>query len=228
MIPYRLFLVGSFVLLSLPIYSQTYIGLKGGVNLSKANFIFDINPSTVISNTDLLGYYFGIPLEIEINEMVNFLPEVVIASEGTIFSAQVQEEQLTYNNAITYLKFPLMGKLKLLKNKHYEFGIVGGVVPAFALDVSSFYFKPGDWRRAVDLPIDFTDVGIKRFDLAISFGLNTEKAIANGLKIILEVRYNLGMLNIKNRSSITNTTESFSLTFGLLTPLFKRQKMLDL
>lgn len=228
MIPYRLSLVGLSILLSLPICAQTYIGLKGGVNQSKANFIFDIEPSTVISSTDLLGYHFSIPLEIEVNEMVNFLPEVAIVSEGTIFSSQVQEEQLTYNNTITYLKFPLMGKLKLLKNKHYEFGIVGGVVPAFALDVSSFYFKSTDWRRIVDIPTDFTSAGIKRFDLAISFGLNTEKAIANGLKIMLDIRYNLGMLNLENRSNITNTTESFGLTVGLLTPLFKKQKMVKL
>lgn len=228
MIPYRLSLVGLCLLLNLPIFSQTYIGLKGGVNLSKANFIFDINPNTVISRTDLLGYHFSIPVEIEVNEMVNFLPEVAIVSEGTIFSSQVQENQLVFNNSITYLKFPLIGKLKLLKRKQYEFGVVGGVVPAIALDVSSFYFNSVDLSRTTDLPINFTDAGIKRFDLALSFGLNTEKAIANGLKIMLDVRYNLGMLNIEDNSNLTNTTESFSLTLGLLTPLFKRQKMIDL
>lgn len=228
MIPYRLYLVLLGIVLALPIFSQTYIGLKGGVNQSKANFIFDINPSTVISSTDLLGYHFSVPLEIEINEMVNFLPEVAIVSEGTIFSAQIKEEQRTYNNTITYLKFPIIGKLKLLENKHYEFGIVGGLVPAVALDVSSFYFTSLDWSRTVDLPIDFADAGIQRFDLAVSFGLNTEKAIAKGLKIMLDVRYNLGMLNIGRRTNITNTTESFSLTVGLLTPLFNKQKVVRL
>ncbi len=228
MIPYRLTLVCLSILISLPIFSQTYIGVKGGVNLSKANFIFDINPSSVISRTDHLGYHFSIPIEIKVNEMVNFMPEVAIVSEGTIFSSQIQENQFTYNNSITYLKFPLMGKLKLLKSKQYEFGIVGGVVPAIALNVSSFYFNALDWSRTVDLPIDFSDAGIKRFDLAVSFGLNTEKAIANGLKIILDLRYNLGMLNIENGSNLTNTTESFSLTLGILTPLFKKQKVINL
>jgi len=222
MIPYRLYLVLLAILLSFPIFSQTYIGLKGGVNQSKVNFIFDIEPSTIISSTDLLGYHFSIPLEIEVNEMVNFLPELALISEGTIFSSQVQEEQRTYNNSITYLKLPIMGKVKLLKNKHYEFGIVGGVIPAFALDISSYYFKFLDLGRTFELPIDFKDAGIKRFDLAVSFGINTEKAIAKGLKIILDVRYNLGMMNIENRSNITNTTQSFSLAFGLLTPLFKK------
>ena len=227
MIPYRLYVVTLGLLLSFPIFSQTYIGLKGGVNQSKANFIFDIDPSSVISSTDLLGYHFSIPLEVSVNEMVNFMTEVALVSEGTIFSSQVQEEQRTYNNTITYLKFPLMGKLKLFKNKHYEFGVVGGVVPALAVDVSSFYFKSLDFGRTVDLPIDFEEAGIKRFDLAVSLGLNTEKTIANGLKIMLDIRYNLGMLNIEKHSRITNTTESFSLTFGLLTPLFKKQKMVS-
>ncbi len=228
MIPYRLYLVFLGLVLALPIFSQTYIGLKGGVNQSKANFIFDINPSTIISSSDLLGYHFSVPLEIELNEMVNFLPEVAIISEGTIFSAQIKEEQRTYNNTITYLKFPIMGKLKLLKKKYYEFGIVGGVVPAVALDVSSFYFTSLDWSRTVDLPLDFADAGIKRFDLAVSFGLNTEKAIAKGLKIMLDVRYNLGMINIGKHTNLTNTTESFSLTVGLLTPLFNKQKIVRL
>ena len=228
MIPYRLPLILLGVLLSFPIFSQTYIGIKGGFNQSKSTFIFNIEPNSVISTSDLLGFHFSVPAEIEVNELFNFLPEIALVSEGTIISSQVQEKQRTYNNSITYLKFPIMGKLKLLKNKYYEFGIVGGVVPALALDVSSFYFGSMDWNRTVHLPIDFEEAGIKRFDLALSLGLNTEKVIAKGLKITLDVRYNLGMLNIENQSNITTTTESFNLTVGLLTPLFRKGKKTNL
>ncbi len=228
MIPYRLPLILIGVLLSLSIFSQTYIGIKGGLNQSKSIFLFDIAPNSILSTTDLLGFHFSIPVEIEVNELVNFMPEIALVSEGTIFSSQIQEEQRIYNNTITYLKFPIMGKLKLLKNKYYEFGVVGGVVPAFALDVSSFYFNSLEWNRTINSPINFEEAGIKRFDLALSFGLNTEKAIAKGLKITLDVRYNLGLLNIESQSNTTTTTEGFNLTVGLLTPLFRKRNQANL
>lgn len=221
MIPNRLPILLLGLFFSLPLFSQSYIGLKGGINQSKSTFIFNIDPSLTTNRGDLYGFYFGLPMEFTINELFNFMPEVALVAEGSVLSVQMLEEQRTYNNAIIYTKVPLIGKLKLLKNKHYEFGLVGGVVPALAVDVRSYYYASTNLTKSINVAVDFEEAGIRRFDLALSLGLNTEKEIAQGWKLVLDVRYNMGLLDVESHSKLTNTTESLHLTIGLVSPIFK-------
>lgn len=228
MIPYRLliFIMGLF--LSFPLYAQSYIGLKGGINQSKSTFVFNIDPLLTTNRGDLYGFYFGLPMEFTINEMFNLMPELALVSEGSVLSVQILEEQRTYSNAIIYAKIPVIGKLKLLKKKFYEFGITGGIVPAFAVDVKSYYYASSNLTKSVDVAVDFEEAGIRRFDLALSLGVNTEKVIAKGWKLVLDVRYNLGLLDIETHSSLTNTTENLHLTIGLISPIFKNKEKLKI
>jgi len=221
MIPNRLLMLLMGVFFTLPLFSQSYIGLKGGINQSKSTFIFNIDPALTTNRGDLYGFYFGLPMEFTVNELFNFMPEVALVAEGSVLSVQMLEEQRTYNNAIIYAKIPLIGKLKLLKNKYYEFGVVGGVVPAVAVDVRSYYYASTNLTKSVNVPVDFEEAGIRRFDLQLSLGLNTEKVIAQGWKLVLDVRYNLGLLDVESHSKLTNTTESLHLTIGLISPIFK-------
>jgi len=228
MIPYRLTLATVLLLLSFPIFSQTYIGLKGGINQSKSTFFFNINPVTATSKGNLNGFYFSVPLEFNINDYFSFIPELALVADGTVLSVQAREEQRVYNNAIVYGKVPLLGKLKIFKHKQYAFGLVAGIIPAFAIDVKSYYFTYANLSRTVEVPVSFKEAGIRRFNLALSLGVNTEKVIAKGWKLLLDIRYNGGLLDVETHSSLTNTTESFQLTFGLLAPLLKNKKRLRL
>ena len=224
MIPYRLLLILSIFLLNLPCDAQTYLGWKGGINRSHSALLFDLQPRTITSTGDLFGFYFGLPFEYQLNDLVNFIPEVALVSEGSVVSVSIQEEERTYNNLILYAKVPLVAKLKLLKNNDYEFGIVGGVVPAYALAIKSFYFSSNSFSRSVEEDTDFEKAGVRRYDLGLVMGLNTEKVIAKGLKLTIDLRYHLGLLDIQAISQLTNTTESLNLTIGLLTPIFKGKK----
>lgn len=228
MIPNRFLLLFLFSFLSHSIFAQIYFGLEGGINRSKSTYFFNIDPNVVTDAGDLDGFYFSLPLEIKGNEFFDFLPSFVFASEGSVLSVQTVEESRTYSNALLYLKLPLLAKLKVLKKKNYEFGIVAGVIPAYAIDIKSYYYTFPEIRTSIDSPVDFQEAGIRRFDLAMSLGLNTEKTIAKGWKIVLEARYNIGMLDIETHSELTTSTESFSLALGLLTPLFNQQKKLDI
>lgn len=224
MIPYRLIIGISLLFLSTPIFSQTYIGLKGGINQSKSTFLFNINPANATNKGDLNGFYFSIPVEITINNYFNIMSELAFVSDGSVLSVQAREEQRVYNNAIFYTKIPLLGKLKLVKHRQYEFGIVGGIIPAYALDVKSYYFTGLNFSRIIEEPVNFKEAGIRRFDVALSIGINTEKTIAKGWKILLDLRYNGGMFDIETHAPLTNTSESLQLTFGLLAPLSKIER----
>ena len=226
MIPYRLLIMLSFLGLTIPIFSQTYIGLKGGINQSKSTFFFNINPVQATNKGDLNGFYFSIPLEVKINDYFNLVPELAFVADGTVLSVQTREEQRVYHNAILYAKMPLLGKLKVFKNKQYEFGIVGGIIPAFAIDVKSYYFTLSNLSRIIDIPVNFETAGIRRFDVALAVGVNMQKTIAKGWKILLDLRYTGGIIDIETHSDLTNRTERFQLTFGLLAPLMKVNKKL--
>ncbi|MEM1124319.1 MAG: hypothetical protein AAGJ18_28025, partial [Bacteroidota bacterium] len=88
------------------------------------------------------------------------------------------------------------------------------------------YFSSLDLVRTINVDVNFAEAGIRRFDLALSVGMNTEKVIAKGWKIILDLRYNLGLLDVETHSNLTNTTEGFNLTLGILTPL-SREKVIQ-
>jgi hypothetical protein len=220
----RLFILLPTFLFCYSLLAQTYLGFKGGINRSKSTYAFNINAATISDRADLYGVYFGIPLEIEIDDLVNFMPELVIASEGSVISVQTDEGHKTYNNALIYAKIPLIAKLKLLRNKNYEFGILGGIVPAYAIDLTSYFFTLSDVRNTTNVPLTFEEAGIKRFDMGLSVGLNTEKIIAKGWKIVIDLRYNLGVLDVEKYAALTTTTESFSLTVGILMPVFKEKE----
>lgn len=228
MIPYRLILTLSLLYCTLSLSAQTYIGLKGGINQSKSTFLFNINPTDAISKGDLHGFYFSIPVEIILNDYFNLMPELAFVSDGSVFSVQAREEQRVYNNAIFYAKVPIIAKWKLFKHRAYEFGIIGGIVPAYALDVKSYYFTGANFRQIIDEPVNFKEAGIRRFDIALSIGINTQKTIAKGWKILLDIRYNGGMFDIETHAPLTNTSENFQLTFGLLAPLVKTAKPIKL
>jgi len=226
MIPYRLIITLAFLGLTLPIFSQTYIGLKGGINQSKSTFFFNINPVQATNKGDLNGFYFSIPLDIKINDYFNLVPELAFVADGTVLSVQAREEQRVYNNTILYAKLPLLGKWKVFKHKQYEFGIVGGIIPALAIDVKSYYFNLSNLSRIIEVPVSFEAAGIRRFDVALAIGINTQKTIAKGWKILLDFRYTGGMIDIETHSDLTNRTENLQLTFGLLAPLIKVDKKL--
>ena len=228
MIPYRLILTLSLLCCYLSLSAQTYIGLKGGINQSKSTFLFNINPTDATNKGDLHGFYFSIPVEIILKDYFSLMPELAFVSDGSVFSVQIREEQRVYNNTIFYAKMPIIGKLKILKHRAYEFGIVAGIVPAYALDVKSAYFTGANFREIIDEPVNFKEAGIRRFDIALSIGLNTQKTIAKGWKILLDLRYNGGMFDIETHAPLTNTSASFQLTFGLLAPLVKKDKPIKL
>ena len=224
MIPYRLINLLLFLGFSYSIFAQSYIGFKGGINQSKSIFFFNIDPVDVINTGDLNGFYFSIPAEFYLTDNFSLLPELALISDGTVLSVQTRENQRIYHNTIFYTKIPILGKYTIFQHQQYKFSLMGGVTPAYALAVKSYYYTTVNFNSTIDVPINFEEAGIRRFDLALSAGLNLEKIIAKGWKILLDIRYNSGTLDIESHSPLTNTSENVQLTFGLLAPLFQAKQ----
>ena len=221
--PYRLFILLITLFASGIIHGQTYIGFKAGITQSKSTLSFNIDPDKAAKRGDLTGFYFGVPLEISVNDMLAFRLEPSITSEGSLVTVFDAEESRVYNNALFFVKLPLLAKINLLKAKQYEFGILAGLVPAYAVGIKSYYYPFFNIRESVEVPINFEQANLQRFDLALNLGVGIEKTIAKGLKVILEGRYSLGLMDMERNPDRTTTVESFNLTLGLLTPLYRSE-----
>jgi len=207
----RLLLLLLFILPTLKATAQNFIGFKAGVSYSNTYLPFNLMPEDLVQRSYLAGLQLGIPIQIKVNELLTIQPEIIIATEG-------------YNNALIYIKMPLLAKTTLWKKKNYQVHALLGVTPAYAIDIKSSSFRQGFGTPIREESISFETAHIKHFDLAMSAGLDIEKTIAKGIKMVLETRYNLGLYDIEKLAERTSFTESFYLTIGLLMPLKKKKK----
>jgi len=218
-----------FLLLALLLYlpyllqAQSYIGFAAGISQSKTRLNFNIEPTELVKRGDLLGLAFGIPLEFKLNELVRLQPELLFATEGSLLSVFRPEEQRTYHNILYYFKIPILAKILLMKDKQYQISLLAGFTPAYAIGINSFSFAQ-DFRSSRKEPISFATANLNRFDLALNAGASVEKTIAQGIKMALTARYNLGIYNISQEVARSSFTESLQLTLGLWMPLKRKKK----
>ncbi len=211
-----------FLLPALQITAQHFIGFKAGVSYSNTYLSFNLTTEDLIQRGYLPGLQLGIPFELKINDLLTIQPEIIIATEGSFLNVYRMEEQRIYNNTLLYIKLPLLAKTTLWKEKNYQVHALIGLTPAYAIDVKSISY-PHELGRVREEPISFETAHIKHFDLAVSAGLDIEKTIAKGIKMVLETRYNLGLYNIEEIAERTSFTESFYLTIGLLMPIKEKK-----
>ena len=221
----RLLLLLFFVLPTLQATAQNFIGFKAGVSYSNTYLPFNLMSEDLVQRSYLPGLQLGIPIQIKVNELLTIQPEIIIATEGSFLNVFRAEEQRIYNNALVYIKMPLLAKTTLWKKKNYQVHALLGVTPAYAIDIKSISYPQGFRTITIrEEPISFETSTVKRFDLALSAGLDIQKTIAKGIKMVLETRYNLGLYDIEKLAERTSFTESFYLTIGLLMPI-KRKKI---
>lgn len=214
-----------FLLFLLPTFQTTaqhFIGFKAGVSYSNTYLSFNLTAEDLIQRGYLPGLQLGIPLEWKINDLLILQPEIIVATEGSFLNVYRAEEQRIYNNALLYVKLPLMAKTILWNEKNYQVHALIGLTPAYAIDIKSISY-PQELGTVRQEPISFETAHIKHFDLAASAGLDIEKTIAKGIKMVLETRYNLGLYNIEETAERTSFTESFYLTLGLLMPIKEKK-----
>lgn len=216
----RLVFIGLFLSLSLSLFCQVHIGFKAGINYSKTNLIFNIQPTDLVKRINHPGLHFSIPVEIKVNDLLTLQPELTYTDEGSIFYVNRLEEERIYNNLLHYLKLPLLAKILLLETEDYQISIHGGVTPAYAIGIRSISY-PQFVGVVREEPVSFQATNTNRFDLSLNAGFSIEKTIAKEIKMSLGGRYNLGVYDIDNSVERTSFTESIYLSFGLLIPLKK-------
>lgn len=216
----RLFLILLILLASLSLFSQIHVGFKAGINYSKTHLIFNLQPTDLVKRINHPGIHISIPIEVPINDLLTLQPELTYTTEGSIFYVYRPEEERIYNNLLHYLKLPILAKIVLLESDYYTISIHGGVTPAYAVGIKSTSY-PQHFGIVRTEPASFAHTNTNRFDLSLNAGISLEKTIAKEIKMLLGVRYNLGVYDIDNTEERTSFTESLYLSLGLMIPLKK-------
>ena len=90
-------------------YSQTKFGIKAGMNISNANFKFDITND----NSNKIAYNAGVLIEIPLSKLFIFRPELIYSKKGFSFppSGNSGGGNLNYH----YINMPILLGIKPIK-----------------------------------------------------------------------------------------------------------------
>ncbi|MFY8180302.1 MAG: porin family protein [Flavobacterium sp.] len=140
--------------------------------------------------------YLGLYSKIKLNEMFNFQPEIVYSRQG--YNLKGISNKLRYN--FDYINVPLMFAFKDLENFHLEFG------PQFGLLLKS------EIKDNLDL---------KKVTTNFDFGFNIGANAFVTKKLFINLRYNLGFININHEDNTDLNIRNSILSLGVGYDLFK-------
>lgn len=202
----KLTLIGGF--LSLSIFSQQNkikLSVNAGVNYSSLRF----EDTRVHEHDSEIGYLMGIGGQFYFNEKLSIKTELNYEREiVSVFSPETVINGVKYGNYRIYDVYEFLNLPVLLQ---YEFGnknpfyINGG---AFL----GYFLRARERINKRELSDDLSKY-FGNFDFGIVVSVGKEFLLSNSNKLILELRNNLGLINIDGDHTYTKTN-SFNFIVG--------------
>lgn len=207
----------------LPSFSAR-LGFKTGMSYSGARVSGDF--SYVMLKEDTIDIFtigewkgdnsyssFGMFIQLDISKKISFQPEIYYTSKG--IERDLFGGSLAQKWKFNYIELPLLLKFNLGSDTSINPVVFTG--PYLAYLISSKWKYILRFSDAEDLFVEETD-RLKRLDYGIVFGGGIEFIIGE-LKLVFDIRYNLGLPNVTVSSnerftSIKNSTFVMSLGFG--------------
>jgi len=201
--------------------AQTYVGLQGGVSVSKTPLRLD-NDLFTLNQKSKHSVLYALVVESKLKKNIYFQTELQYLKEGsTLYKRDLNGSDFFYViNEIKYLKLPLLLKYKL-KIADYLIYASAGPSLSYALQGRSYRLMIDDREinEQTEEAIDFEENGISKFDAGIAFGAGLEKIIAKKVKLTVGFNYYFGFINIGKQSEETIFNESQSFFIGASVPL---------
>ena len=210
------FILGIFF--SNSILAQTYVGLKGGFNSSSTPlYIGEVND--IVGRTNHSSLSLSLPIDFLMNKNFSIQVEPTYTQEGTGISFRESSKFNYTTNIVSYIKLPVLAKFGLNLDA-YKLFIMAGPSVSYGIGLKSYYVK--DFPESIDTEkenFSFEEQGIKRFDYGISYGGGVETTLAKKIKMVIDVRCNLGLSDIDEVADQETYTESITLSMGLIVPM---------
>lgn len=206
----RLLGITLFLVLAAHVFPMEF-GFKGGVN----SFGF----SGDMKFKKGLGFQGGFYVNIPISSKFSLQPELYYINYNTEYSSAgsvpgsiyfyygyliiSMPYSWDYTNEFSmgWLNLPLLAKFTPIKTNKFRFGLFAGPYAAYRISrkVVQIDHLEGDEQTTINSGDDF-----KKLDAGATFGINLE-ILMKKAKLILDVRYNLGLLKVEIPNMKTNS-----------------------
>ena len=179
--------LGMLLVLIIPLQGKflSNFGIKGG--LSAANFRFSIDKEEEWK--EIWNPQIGVFYRLKILKWLAFQPELYYTVKGAKVEGTFLGEKVTQTENFKYLELPLLLKTNFSIQDDIWTGVYLGGYGAWNFSANSVY----EYKDEITKENIKDD--IKNFDYGFTFGGTIEF-----WKLILDVRYNLGLSNIKASS----------------------------
>lgn len=206
------FLTVFLLIISVNSFSQTSLGIKAGINLSKAVYLNEYNEQLIKPIRKLKpGFNGGIILNHRLNKIISVQFEILYSQKGL----KTEQAYLSkYINSMNYIEVPLSGHYSIKKNKHSNFDIYIGGYAAYWTDGS--YKRYDLLSSEVDkIKIDFnnTDVIYKRINAGILLGFVYK---INNLSYFIRYTHSMMGSSQKNADALSNHVISFGMNYFII------------
>ncbi len=206
------FLISLCLFLPFWSFSQNYLKIKAGMNLSKAVYLNSDKDALIKPFRQLKpGIIAGIALQQSVNKILSVQAEFLYSQKG------LKTEQIPFaitTNTMNYIEIPISGHYSLIKTRHSYFNIYIGGFGAYWLNGK---YKREDYYTGEisSEKVDFhnPDYTYSRIDAGILAG-----AIYNINKIDFFLRYTHSMIGSSelNADALRNNVFSFGINYIIL------------
>ncbi len=174
-------------LLASPGFSGIKFGVKGGFSLADLTFKPEITNSPFTNKAGAVG---GISLNVGLCSFFSLQPEVLYVQKGTKGSDTVEGVEITGKYEVDYIEVPLLLNFSFAKEgSSFVPSVYAGPYAGLNARAKMKMSSGGESYSA-----DFKDY-VKDTDFGLTFGIGLGKKIGSG-KLVLDVRYDLGLTNI--------------------------------
>lgn len=196
----KVLIVCALFLLALPFLARpasagvTFdLGVKGGLALTKIQFSSDVEDFYKSIGKPVFGAFFAFNLA----PGFAVQPELYYLVQGT--KAEKSGEGSTYRMEMdfAYFHLPVLAKVRFANGAKIRPVVFAGPFVSFLSTAKQKYYADGVLQDESDV-----EQYLKSMDFGAAFGGGLELAL-DKLLLVLDVRYNLGLMNIDDKSSET-------------------------
>ena len=166
------------------------LGIKAGVTMSNVKWSDDDGEETA-----LIRPIFGVFALIRVNPTLEIQPEIDYMTVGEQWTFSDQDGSGKYTEVYNYIHIPVLIKARLAKQGKIIPIVFAGPAVGFLLSAKDRAYIDGELVFTYDMKQD-----LKSTDFGVDFGAQAEMML-NKLKLIVDLRYYLGLTNVYAASS---------------------------
>jgi len=206
-------LISVLLVSSALVFGQSYIGVFGGLNMSKLSGDAPAKAKYKSST----GFNFGANLDIKLSENIFLSLQPSYSQEGTKISYTLPKSSMPIDSiaiSLNYFSLPVLLKITALNERFYA---LAGIETALLLNSS---------RTIDDIEQDI-DADVAEWNLAMHFGVGLRIPIGFP-RLFVELRYSQGLVNLTDEPLSQNTiprvkTSGMKILVGIEIPLKKSE-----